>query len=147
MFSDFIDTAIVDDVDKNSKDEESLPPSSSPEVIELLDISNDDIKRKVTKIIKICKETGGTSENAVDVLRVAQKVLGQGRDLETDDPAGPPSSGKTNYVLTNRNDLLATTFERIKSIQNLFLTLEVQFYMEVCSYIYIISWFLPLIIL
>ena len=97
MFSDFIDTAIVDDVDKNSKDEESLPPSSSPEVIELLDTSNDDIKTKVTKIIKICKETGGTSENAVEVLRVAQKVLVQGRDLEIHDPTGPPPLQKTIY--------------------------------------------------
>ena len=97
MFSDFIDTTIVDDVDKNSKDEESLPPSSFPEVIELLDTSSDDIKTKVTKIIKIYKETGGTSENAVEVLRVAQKVLVQGRDLEIHDPTGPPPLGKTIY--------------------------------------------------
>ena len=97
MFSDFIDTTIVDDVDKNSKDEESLPPSSSPEVIELLDTSSDDIKTKVTKIIMIYKETGRTSENAVEVLRVAQKVLVQGRDLEIHDPTGPPPLQKTIY--------------------------------------------------
>ena len=138
MFSDSIDTTIVDDLDKNSKDEESLHPSSSPEVIELLDTSNDDIKSKVNKIIKICKETGAASKNAVDVLRIAQKVLVQVRDLEIHDPTGPPPLGKRNYILINRNDLIATTFEGIKSIQNLFLTLEVQFHMEVCSCIYII---------
>ena len=124
LFSDFSNTTIVDVV-KNSKDEESLPSSGSPEVTELLDTSNDDIKTKVTKIIKICKETDGTSENAVEVLRVAQKVLVQGRDLEIHDPTGPPPLGKTNYILINRNDLIATTFEGIKSIQNLFPTLEV----------------------
>ena len=96
------------------------------------------ILKQVTKIIKICKETGGTSENAVEVLRVAQKVLVQGRDLEIQDPTGPPPLGKTNYILINRNDLIATTFEGIRGIQNLSLSLEVQFYMEACSCIYII---------
>ena len=102
LFSDFIDTTIVDDVDKNSKDKESLPPSSSPEVIELLDTSSDDIKTKVTMIINICKEAGGTSENAVEVLRFAQKVLVQGKDLEIHDPTGPPPLGKTNYIFIKR---------------------------------------------
>ena len=147
LFSDFSDATIFDDVDKNSKDEESLPPSTSPEVVELLDTSSDDIKTKVTNIIKICKENGGTSENAVEVLRVAQQVLVPGRDLEIHDATGSPLLRKTNNLLINRNDLIAITSEGIKSIQNLFLTLEVQFYMKVCSYIYIISWFLPTIIL
>ena len=91
------------------------------------------ILKQVTKIIKICKETGGTSENAAEVLRVVQKVLVQGRDLEIQDPTGPPPLGKTNYILINRNDLIATTFEGIRGIQNLSLSLEVQFYMEACS--------------
>ena len=59
LFSYSTDTPVADDVDKNSKEKESLPLSSSPVGIELLDTSNDDIKTKVTRIIKICKETGG----------------------------------------------------------------------------------------
>ena len=59
LFSDSTDTPVADDVDKNSKEKESLPLSSSPVGIELLDTSNDDIKTKVTRTIKICKETGG----------------------------------------------------------------------------------------
>ena len=68
-------------------------------------------------IINICKEAGGTSENAVEVLRFAQKVLVQGRDLEIHDPTGPPPLGKANYIFINWNDLIATTFEGIKNIQ------------------------------
>ena len=37
--------------DVDNKDEENLPPSTSPEVIELLDTSNDGIETKGTKII------------------------------------------------------------------------------------------------
>ena len=61
------------------------------------------------------QETGETSKNPVEVLRVSQEVLVQGTDLEILDPTGPPTLGITNYILINRNDMIATTFERIKS--------------------------------
>ena len=55
---------------------------------------------------------------AVEVLRVVQKVLVQERDFEIHDPTGSPPLGETNYILINKNDLIATTFEGIKIIQN-----------------------------
>ena len=58
---------------------------------------------------KIYRETGETSENAVEVLRVPQKVLVQGRYLETDDFFFH-FWRKTNDILITRNDLIATTF-------------------------------------
>ena len=48
---------------------------------------------------KIYRETGETSENAVEVLRVPQKVLVQGRYLEIDDPTGlPPLEKNKQYT-------------------------------------------------
>ena len=67
------------------------------------------------------------SENAVEVLTVAQKVLVQGRDLEIHDPTGTPPFGKTKYILINRKHLITKNFEGIKSIQNLFLTVSWKF--------------------
>ena len=59
---------------------------------------------------KIYRETGETSEKAVEILRVPQNVLVQGRYLEMDDPTGLPPWRKTNNILITRNDLIATTF-------------------------------------
>ena len=41
--------------------------------------------------------------------------------------------GITNYILMDRLHLLETAFDEISDLENLFLTLEVQFYGEVCS--------------
>ena len=41
--------------------------------------------------------------------------------------------GITNYILVDRLHLLETAFDEISDLENLFLTLEVQFYGEVCS--------------
>ena len=59
---------------------------------------------------KIYRETGETSEKAVEILRVPQNVLVQGRYLEMDDPTGLPPWRKTSNILITRNDLIATTF-------------------------------------
>lgn len=48
------------------------------------------------------------------------KNICEGRDLEISNPNSPPPLGKTT-----------TAFDEIRNINNLFLTLEVQFYMEV----------------
>ena len=41
--------------------------------------------------------------------------------------------GITNYILVDRLHLLETAFDEISDLETLFLTLEVQFYGEVCS--------------
>lgn len=48
---------------------------------------------------KIYRETGETSENTVEILRVPQNVLVQERYLEMDDPTGlPPLEKNKQYT-------------------------------------------------
>ena len=66
----------------------------------------------------------------VDILRYLQKIIVQGRPLEVGDES-EPLEGETNFIVVCRDDLLRTTFLEIKDLQNLRLTLEVEFYEEV----------------
>ena len=43
--------------------------------------------------------------------------------------------GITSYILVDRLHLLETAVDEISDLQNLFLSLEVQFYGEVCSHL------------
>ena len=85
-----------------------------------------DLTIELTKIITYCKDNGLAS-NPVEVLRCQQKHLTRGRCLDVHDPATCPE-GATNFDRTN---ILQTGLEELKTIENKFLTLEVQFYNEV----------------
>lgn len=42
--------------------------------------------------------------------------------------------GDTSFIMVDRNNLLQTGFDELRAIENIFLTLEVQFYGEVCIF-------------
>ena len=73
-------------------------------------------------------------DNPVEMLRYLQLVLITGRKLDidaTDDTIS--SSGETNFINIDRLNIIETAFDEVKAIVNPRLTLEVQFYDEVCS--------------
>lgn len=86
----------------------------------------------IKKIVDECAEmcSSNASKDPVDILRLFQKKIVCGRDLELKDDS-TTIEGETNFILVDRNDILETAFEDIDSITNLRLTLEVQFLGEV----------------
>lgn len=56
-------------------------------------------------------------------------------DIDEEDIAtGNPITGDTNFIVVDRHRLIESTFENIPVIDNLRLTLEVQFYEEVSKF-------------
>ena len=74
--------------------------------------------------------------DTVEILRYYQSVFVTGRQLDISDPT-VVTEGATNYILVDRGDILSTAFDEIKEIEDLQMTLQVQFYNEV-SYIFAI---------
>ncbi|CAC5360331.1 unnamed protein product [Mytilus coruscus] len=77
--------------------------------------------------IRYCNENN--MENPVDVLRYIQCILVQGRPLDIE-AIDSTIEGETNYVVIDRHNILESSFEEIRALENLRLTLEVQFYEE-----------------
>ncbi|CAB3994037.1 Hypothetical predicted protein [Paramuricea clavata] len=81
------------------------------------------INEKVAVIAKQCVENG-ISDNAIEILRHLQASL----------VLGSPE-GIKNFIMVDRQNLLTTAFEEIDGLNNKLITLEVQFYNEVCCLI------------
>lgn len=96
------------------------PPSADPST---------DLEAVLQEIVVHCNRTNITN-NPVEILRYLQTRLVLGRALDVVNVA-ESVGGDTNYMLVDRYRLLETVFDEIDSIQNKFLTLEVQFYGEV----------------
>ena len=92
-------------------------------------IKNIDVDREVNGIIEYCIENNVNTP--IEIIRALQLFLVQGRPLEISD-VNMCSEGETNFILVNRNNLLLSAFDEIKSLKNKFIRLEVQYYEEVC---------------
>ena len=64
------------------------------------------------------------------MLRYLQGQVVTGRSLDVEDPA-LTLEGETNFILVSRENLMEIAFDEIRSLNDLRLTLEVQFYNEV----------------
>lgn len=83
--------------------------------------------------IRYCNENN--MENPVDVFkRYIKCILVQGRPLDIE-AIDSTIEGETNYVVIDRHNILESSFEEIRALTNLRLTLEVQFYEEVSKYV------------
>ena len=89
----------------------------------------DDIESKVKGVVKQVRENS-LEQNPVEILRSLQNALVSGRRLEINDLTAD-NSGKTNFILVDRNNILDTGFDEIEALDDKFITLEVQFYNEV----------------
>ena len=66
--------------------------------------------------------------NPVEILRCLQKDLVTGQPLEVMD-ATECSRGQTNFILLDRNNLLSTAFDELRSFEDYCVTLEVHVFM------------------
>ena len=92
-------------------------------------IKNIYVDREVNRIIEYYIENN--LNTPIEIIRALQLFLVQGRPLEISDVNMCPE-GRTNFILVNKNNLLLSAFDEIKSSKNKFITLEVQYYEEVC---------------
>ena len=126
-----------------SPSQNDFNPPSSPEVLAL---DSDDshllispfnsttIQRpSIDDLVRECSvycKMKGLDTNPVEVLRYLQSVIIEGRALDVEDPDSA-SEGETNQIYADRNNILVSGMDKIKTIQNYRVTLEVQFYGEV----------------
>lgn len=65
----------------------------------------------------------------VEILRYFQQVFVTGRQLDITNPT-LPTNGATNYILVDRGNILQTAFDEVRELEDLRMTLQVQFYEE-----------------
>ena len=80
------------------------------------------------EVIEYCKSHN--VEDAVEILRCLQNIMVEGRALSIQDPTSF-DDGETNFIMVDRYNILKTSFDEVKCLKNLRITLEVQFYGEV----------------
>ena len=114
-----------------------LVSEASPEIVDTPSVTvgrHEDVKVDdlATKVVGYC--TSHNIEDPVEILRYFQKIMVEGRALGIQDVSSV-EEGETNLIMVDRYNILETSFEEVKSLENLRKTLEVQFYGEVLSYI------------
>ncbi|XP_028415611.1 uncharacterized protein LOC114538969 [Dendronephthya gigantea] len=90
-------------------------------------IDMNELERRVGEVVEQCKESDVVSNK--EILRLLQSKILQGRSLDIEREDVCPE-GETSYIYVDRYNLLETALEEIAAIDNLFLTLCVQFYGE-----------------
>lgn len=125
-----LDLVLIRAIDDESQREPASEASS--EIVDNCSIVDRHEDAKIddlaTKIVSYC--TSHNIEDPVEVLRYFQKTMVQGRALGIQD-VSLVEEGETNLIMVDRYNILETSFEEIKSLENLRKTLEVQFYGEV----------------
>ncbi len=90
---------------------------------------------KVKKVARSLKKRN-LDQNPVEILRAMQRKLISGQKLEIENVAEDNTAGETNFIMVDMNNILETGFDEIMALNNKFITLEVQFYYEVSSGLY-----------
>ena len=90
------------------------------------------LNKVVDAIVDYCKQNNIT--NPIEILRVSQKCIVQGRKLEIEDPA-TENVGPTNFLAIDRYNVFETAREEIQLIEpgDIRKTLEVSFYDELAK--------------
>ena len=83
------------------------------------------IETLVSNIATYCRSQQVT--DPVEILRYYQSIFVRGRDLDITNP-NETCEGVTSYILVDQGNILETSFDEIKEIANLRLTLQVNFY-------------------
>ncbi|CAB4030287.1 leucine-rich repeat-containing DDB_G0290503 isoform X1 [Paramuricea clavata] len=118
-------------------DERQHEPTSTEASSEIVDTpcsivnidGHDDAKVDdlATKIVGYC--TSHNIEDPIEILRYFQKIMVEGRGLGIQDVSWV-EEGETSLIMVDRYNILETSFEEVKSLENVRKTLEVQFYGE-----------------
>ena len=96
--------------------------------VNVQNIEEESVESLVSRIVAYCRSQQVT--DPVEILRYYQSQFVIGRDLDITNP-NETCEGVTSYILVDRGNILETSFEEIKEISNLRLTLQVNFYGEV----------------
>ena len=98
----------------------------------VIDSDNDDIPSlSPHELIEKDINHMAVENNPKEIWRIVQKHLVKGRPLEVEDET-TCTNGQTNLIMVNCLKLISSGLEEISYLENLSLTLEVQFYGEVC---------------
>ena len=103
---------------------ESNQPSEGPDSLQ------GSFEKVISDLIRKCN-----AENIIDpieILRCASTHIVQGRQLDISS-ASNTVEGETNFIHVDREDILQSAFEELRSLENPCLTLEVSFYGELAS--------------
>ena len=87
-----------------------------------------DINSIVSDVLQYCDENQICSTK--EVIRLLQSKAVKGRSLEIENE-NECLEGATNYILVDRFNILQTGMDEIAGLEDIFFTLEVQFYGEV----------------
>lgn len=120
----------------SSGNPEASLTANSEQLVELSDIQNLDVpdvteesvESLFSEIVEYCRSK--QIVDPVEILRYYQSKFVLGRDLEITNPE-ESCEGATSYILVDRGNILTTSFDEVKDISNLRLTLQVNFYGEV----------------
>ena len=112
-------------------DQPALPDLSKEEGA----YKSESVEDVIKNIIHYCMEH--QVNDPVEILRYYQKEMVIGRSLEVSD-VSCFDDGQTNFLMVDRKNIIDTAFEEIKSLSNLRITLEVEFYGEVSFYFHFI---------
>ncbi|XP_028401220.1 uncharacterized protein LOC114533980 [Dendronephthya gigantea] len=91
------------------------------------DVAEESVESLISEIVEYCKSQEVV--DPVEILRYYQRKFVLGRELEIANP-DEICEGATSYILVDRGNILTTSFDEIKEISNLRLTLQVNFYGE-----------------
>lgn len=92
------------------------------------DVAEVSLESLISEVVEYCRSNHVV--DPVEILRYYQSKFVLGRDLDITNP-NESCEGATNYILVDRGNILATSFDEVKEISNLRLTLQVNFYGEV----------------
>ena len=96
--------------------------------VNVQNIEEESVESLVSRIVAYCRSQQVT--DPVEILRYYQSQFVIGRDLDITNP-NETCEGVTSYILVDRGNILETSFDELKEISNLRLTLQVNFYGEV----------------
>jgi len=118
-----------------------VPPTTTDQpVLSPSSVSSDDLppafgcSTEIDNIVTSATEhilSNGFQNYPVEMLRYLQEVIVQGRPLEIPNTTDTVE-GETSLIYVDRQNVLVTGLDEVRRIENKRLTLEVQFYGEVC---------------
>jgi hypothetical protein len=135
----YVTTEVTDRETVNHTDENNILPVLDLQSVNMVNQSDDnnfpalDLQSaNVETVVAFAIEhlISHNIENPVEMLRYLQSVIVIGRKLDIDS-TDDSIEGETNFINVDRQNVLETALDEIKTIDNPRLTLEVQFYDEV----------------
>ena len=122
--ADILSDSVVPLVDLTEKPEETQSNHKFSDIVDAI----------VHATVSCCNEHN--ADNPTEILRCFKQQFVTGRALEVASEV-EVNEGETNFIMVDRFKLVETAFDEIMTLPEYRKTLEVQFYGEVCTVLYI----------